>query len=120
MSFEFGTVKDSGGNSSRYYTISANAGFGLEFGMNESTIYPKTGEVFDVQQYPGISSQIEGSLFFVTDSRGGNHSRGYLDSAVGYQYTEKSLGLAPFLSFPTKFNGSFGAMYKIQRTNFIK
>ncbi len=120
MSAEFGRVSDSYGNSSSYYTISGNVGYGLEFGVNESTIVPKEGEKFRIQQYPGVSSQIDLSLFFASVSYGGNHQKGYLSSPAGIQYTEKSLGLTPFLTFPTTFKGSFGAMYKLQRTNFGK
>lgn len=119
MSIEFGKVKDGEGNSSNYYTISGNVGFGLEFGINESTISPKEARKFSIDQYQGVGSQIDGSFIFATVSTGGNHDGGYFNTPWKYSYSESGLGLG-VIEYPSKLRLShFGVMYKIQRTNLL-
>lgn len=117
MSFEFGTVSDGYGVEKSFYTISGNAGWGIEFGVNESQITPnEPGVPFMVDNYQGIGSQWDLSLFFANFSIGGDHNGGYFNSPNRFSYQERSVGITPFISFPTSLKSQVGVMYKISST----
>lgn len=117
MTFEFGTVSDGYGDEKSFHTISGNAGLGIEFGINESQITPnEEGTPFMVDNYQGIGSQWDLSLFFANFSIGGDHNGGYFNSPNRFSYEERSVGITPFTSFPTNLKGQLGVMYKISST----
>ncbi|GMQ30623.1 hypothetical protein Aconfl_32660 [Algoriphagus confluentis] len=121
MSIEFGTVTDSFGESSKYYSVSGNFGFGLELGANTSEIIPTQKNLpFRLSDYQGVGSQLDIGAFFTSESRSGGHTRGYLNSSMGEIYKERSIGLGiPYIPISFKI-GNAGLIYKINRTNLMK
>jgi RHS repeat-associated protein len=118
ISVELGKVTDSYGNSSRYYTVSANFGFGIDFGYNQKEIIPTKAKPFKLEEYEGNGKNLSIGLLLGGESRGGNTSPNFKDFGTSYIERTNSINLNPIPGMPALNITDFGVLYQIGKTSF--
>jgi hypothetical protein len=111
-------VTDSYGNSSRYYTVSANFGFGIDFGYNQKEIIPTKAKPFKLEEYEGNGKNLSIGLLLGGESRGGNTSPNFKDFGTSYIERTNSINLNPIPGMPALNITDFGVLYQIGKTSF--
>ncbi|WP_215225042.1 hypothetical protein [Echinicola shivajiensis] len=116
VSGEVGVVNDPYGGRRRFYTVSANFGFGIDFGYNHKEIFPKPGTKYHVDNYKGNGKNLSFGAGFVGDSRGGDAKWNINPKSMGYTYKERSTSVSPLIGIPTP--ADIGVIYQMGRTRF--
>ena len=121
MSGEWGKVTDETGNSKWYWSVSANAGLGLDIGFNHKEIIPAEGRRFRIKDYEGRGKNLSFGVGFTSEGRGGNTSTNPTMNPMdfGSLYKERSNTFSPFLGIPAGISDA-GVLYQISKTTFFK